>query len=484
MFLTLPLGASSVKTTRTVLPTRVSNDARFSFVSGSGAFILRAAVEPIIPGAAAEADLDEVLGSDAARESFYAYGGALAQLLARLGAYTHHPIDETDYHEQKGVGYPHGRLRKNSVLLDPTLRFEEYAHLLSRGPVVCGIIARHPSTPEATVLEIARAARAAANAPPPPVIAAPPQPEPVIEDAELERMLDAARRRESPEQLAGPAFRLLRRVGAFDYNYWVEEGEETWYDGNSVVGRGPAKVTRFATPPDPLLPYAAFARLLELAPGTENGRRARRLVAGHPSTPPEVLLLLARDGDDAVRFRAADHAATPLAVLNELATDSRKNIRQAISRRPTLDHSTRALVTADPELARDLAGRQDTTPEELLAIAANPDAAFAIAEHPRCPAEALRRAAQPSCHFGIQMAFARNANTPDDVLAMLLKANLTNVLIAIAHRQTLLPLFIERLAGHSSVNVRVQLAKRSDLPAMVREQLTKDNAVQKILARR
>ena len=442
-------------------------------------------MDPIIPEAATEADLDEALGSDAARESFYAYGGALAQLLARLGAYTHHPIDETDYHDQKGVGYPHGRMRKDRIPRDPTLRFEEYAHLLSRGQVVCGIIARHPSTPEATVLEIARAARAAANAPPPPVIAAPLQPEPVIEDAELEGMLDAARRRESPEQLAGPAFLLLRRVGAFHYNYWVEEGgEEIWYDGGSVVGRGPAQVIRFATPPDPLLPYAAFARLLELAPGTENGRTARCLVAGHPSTPPEVLLSLARDGDAAVRLRAAEHAATPLAVLNELATDSSKDIRRAITRRPTLDRSTRALLTADPEVAEDLASRRDTTPEELLAIAANPGAAEVIAGHSRSPVEALRRAAQVSLRFLTQMAFARNANTPDDVLAMLLKANLTNVLVVIAHRQTLLPLFIERLAGHSSVNVRVQLAKRSDLPAAVREQLAKDSAVQKILARR
>ena len=139
---------------------------------------------PVIPGAPAEVDLEKALGSDAARESFYVYGGALAQLLARLGAYTHHPIDETEYHDQKAVGYPHERMRKDRIPLDPTLRFEEYAHLLSRGRAVCAIIARHPSTPQAIVLEIARGARAAANAPPPPaMIAAPPPPEPVIEEA-------------------------------------------------------------------------------------------------------------------------------------------------------------------------------------------------------------------------------------------------------------------------------------------------------------
>ena len=47
--------------------------------------------------------------------------------------------------------------------------------------------------------------------------------------------------------------------------------------------------------------------------------RPRRAVAGNPSTPPEVLAALAKDGDAMVRARVADNPHTPPEALSRLA---------------------------------------------------------------------------------------------------------------------------------------------------------------------
>lgn len=66
-------------------------------------------------------DLQRTLDNDGARETLYAKGGPFVELLARLGAFAHHPAEQTDYHDQKGSGYPRANMRKDRIPLDPTL---------------------------------------------------------------------------------------------------------------------------------------------------------------------------------------------------------------------------------------------------------------------------------------------------------------------------------------------------------------------------
>ncbi len=95
-----------------------------------------------------EDDLDRALADDRVRETIYVEGGPLADFLVRVGAYSHHPIDHTTYHDWKGHGFPRDMSRPQ-IPPDPSMPFSEYAHLFARtSPEARAILLRHPSTPK------------------------------------------------------------------------------------------------------------------------------------------------------------------------------------------------------------------------------------------------------------------------------------------------------------------------------------------------
>ena len=95
----------------------------------------------------------------------------------------------------------------------------------------------------------------------------------------------------------------------------------------------------------------------------------RRVVAGNPNTPKQILEKLAGDDFPAIRRRTAENPNTPVKVLQELACDQHSDVRLAVAENPS-------------------------TPQETLAILAtdeDSDVRYGVAENPHMPEDILVR---------------------------------------------------------------------------------------------
>jgi hypothetical protein len=117
-----------------------------------------------------------------------------------------------------------------------------------------------------------------------------------LDDPRLQELLEVPSLREPLASKDTLLARYLRAAGAFAHEVYEEVTYTDW-DG-TPVGRGTGELLRAAIAPDPALPFA------ELAPLLERGPMARALVARHPSTPATVLARLAEDSDAEVRQAA------------------------------------------------------------------------------------------------------------------------------------------------------------------------------------
>lgn len=93
----------------------------------------------------------------------------------------------------------------------------------------------------------------------------------------------------------------------------------------------------------------------------------RRVVAGNPNTPKQVLARLAEDRLPGIRRRVAENPRTPLEALSRLATDADSDVRLAVAENPN-------------------------TPPEILATLSedeNVDVRYGVAENPHMPEEIL-----------------------------------------------------------------------------------------------
>lgn len=193
-------------------------------------------------------DLQRTLDNDGARETLYAKGGPFVELLARLGAFAHHPTEQTDYHDQKGSGYPRANMRKDRIPLDPTLLalvgdgdVNAREALMERGFGSAALAAatQQPKAPPPPEPAPTPRVVSSPTAPAPSVPALPP-----IDDAALERGLALALRDEDPSELDARSLALLGRVGALDYRYLAIDGQANYYNyegglaDNLVTGEG------------------------------------------------------------------------------------------------------------------------------------------------------------------------------------------------------------------------------------------------------
>ena len=87
-----------------------------------------------------------------------------------------------------------------------------------------------------------------------------------------------------------------------------------------------------------------------------------------------------------------------------------------IAQRAHLDAETLAELARHDCSVTSLALRKDLSP----ALIAKPAAHNSLASNPTTPSEVLRAIARPGLHHTTRSALAKNANTPDDVLLMLL----------------------------------------------------------------
>ncbi len=95
----------------------------------------------------------------------------------------------------------------------------------------------------------------------------------------------------------------------------------------------------------------------------------RRVVAGNPNTPKQVLARLASDPLPTIRRRVAENPKTPTEVLVALAGDAHAEVRLAVAENGN----------TPPEVLSGLAGDQDL------------DVRFGVAENPHMPEEILLR---------------------------------------------------------------------------------------------
>ncbi|WP_330300065.1 hypothetical protein [Streptomyces sp. NBC_00503] len=227
------------------------------------------------------------------------------------------------------------------------------------------------------------------------------------------------------------------------------------------------------------------------------GKGDRAMIAGNPSLPPDVVVLLAGDPDPEVRERIAHRPDLGAAELRALAVDPDPKVRLTLSTHPALAESERAgidyevpeggyfgptyqpspprdpaalrrdALSTHPLLRRRAAGDQLLPPDLLDLLAADPDLGVRVTlaqNHPDAPAELLLR------------GFLEYAG--DDRAELLTRPQFPTVglaayaehedpaLRALAARDPgLAPALADRLTRDSDPEVRRTLARHPNLPA-------------------
>ena len=95
--------------------------------------------------------------------------------------------------------------------------------------------------------------------------------------------------------------------------------------------------------------------------------QVRRVVAGNPNTPKQVLTRLAEDTNEAIRRAVAENPKTPVEMLKQLAFDNHPEVRLAVA-------------------------ENSHTPKETLSLLANDenaDVRYGVAENPHMPEHIL-----------------------------------------------------------------------------------------------
>lgn len=322
-------------------------------------------------------DLDRALSDFAYRESVAGRHDPVVRLLERAGAYAYDHHETTDYNDWNGavVGSGPGSVIRQAVPLDASLPFGELQVLLSRGVKGRALVARHPSTPVATLRELAEDDDSAVQGA---VLA-----NVNCDEALLER-LSRSRFLQVRSALAGHP-RLTAAL--------VE-----------VLLADPQVGTRVMWRED--LDAATLARILQQYPA-----RAAS-VAGHKNAPAELLMVLAGSSSLAVRTTVAKnpratrealeqisqqemdwqvkralagHAATPDVVVIRLAEDPK--LRPAIAARKMWSGALQVSLARDPqsEVRRAIAARGDDQ-GAIEVLLGDPDTGIraALARNPNC----------------------------------------------------------------------------------------------------
>ena len=93
----------------------------------------------------------------------------------------------------------------------------------------------------------------------------------------------------------------------------------------------------------------------------------RRVVAGNPNTPKQVLEKLAADSFSAIRRRVAENPGTPAKLLMKLATDTNSDVRLGVAENPHTPPETLTLLSKDEDSdVRYGVAENPHMPEEIL----------------------------------------------------------------------------------------------------------------------
>lgn len=93
----------------------------------------------------------------------------------------------------------------------------------------------------------------------------------------------------------------------------------------------------------------------------------RRIVAGNPNTPKQILERLAEDSTPAIRQRTAENPNTPVKILNELAHDEHGEVRLAVAENLSTPQDTLAYLASDEDMdIRYGVAENPHMPEDIL----------------------------------------------------------------------------------------------------------------------
>lgn len=98
----------------------------------------------------------------------------------------------------------------------------------------------------------------------------------------------------------------------------------------------------------------------------------RRVVAGNPNTPKQVLSRLSDDGISSIRRGVAENPKTPVDILRKLSADHCPEVRLAVAENPQTPQDTLSMLSEDEHV----------------------DVRFGVAENPHMPEDILLQLAQ------------------------------------------------------------------------------------------
>lgn len=227
-------------------------------------------------------------------------------------------------------------------------------------------------------------------------------------------------------------------------------------------------------------------------------------VATNPSTPPDALMVLARDPDKEVRQKVATNPSTPPDALMVLARDPDEDVRLHVASNPLVREELLAVQANDPyNYVREWAASNPLTPQELVvALADDQDEGVRknVARNPLTPPEVLMALAGDSDRNvrlqvvtnpsttpevfvilagdpdeGVRREVARNPSTPPDALTVLASDPVMAVRRWEEAKNPLTPAeVLEVLASHPEDSVRQEVAKNPSTPPKVLVALATD----------
>lgn len=100
----------------------------------------------------------------------------------------------------------------------------------------------------------------------------------------------------------------------------------------------------------------------------------RRVVAGNPNTPKQVLSRLSDDEISAIRRGVAENPKTPVDILRKLANDRCPEVRLAVAENPQTPQDTLSMLSVDGHVdVRFGVAENPHMPEDILLLLAQDD---------------------------------------------------------------------------------------------------------------
>lgn len=172
-------------------------------------------------------------------------------------------------------------------------------------------------------------------------------------------------------------------------------------------------------------------------------------VAGMKSCPPEVLEVLAEDGDSTVRGYVAANPSTPDHVLIRLSREPDRGVRRWVCRNPRTGPWTETLAADDDKAVREQLARNVEIPVEIARqLAKDPFRSVRGSLARTTTDTALLTELSADNEAAVRGNVGKNPHTPPEV--------------------------VERLSTDRAASVRHRVASRDNLDAGIRERLADD----------